>query len=67
MPRLMTTEDVLKASGQYTKRAEGSDRRTAAMLGIKDATLRAWLDDKEPPEKVTVARLAGFLRRVGYL
>ena len=67
VPRLMTTEDLLKALGQYTKRAEESDRRTAAVLGIKEATLRAWLDDKEAPEKVTVARLAGFLRRVGYL
>ena len=37
------------------------------MLGIKDSTLRAWLDGKGPPEKVAVARLAGFLRRVGYL
>jgi hypothetical protein len=63
----MTTEDVLKALGQYTKQAEEGHRRTAAMLGVKRATLRAWLDRRDPPEKITVARLAGFLRRVGYL
>jgi hypothetical protein len=61
----MTTEDVMKALGRYT--SEESDRRTAAMLGIKRAALRAWLDGADPPEKVTVARLAGFLRRSGYL
>jgi hypothetical protein len=63
----MTTEEVLKVLGQYTSEAEDTDRRTAAMLGIKRATLRAWLDGADPPEKLTVARLAGFLRRVGYL
>jgi hypothetical protein len=63
----MTTEEVLKVLGQYTSEAEHTDRRTAAMLGIKRATLRAWLDGADPPEKLTVARLAGFLRRVGYL
>ena len=63
----MTTEDVIRALGRYTSEAEENDRRTAAMLGIKRASLRAWLDGADPPEKVTVARLAGFLRRVGYL
>ena len=63
----MTTEDVLKAFGRYTKESNESDRRTAAMVGIKVATLRAWLEGAEPPQKHTLARLAGFLRRVGYL
>jgi hypothetical protein len=63
----MTTEDVIKALGRYTSQAAESDGRAAAMLGIKRATLRAWLDGVDPPGKLTVARLAGFLRRVGYL
>jgi DNA-binding protein Fis len=29
--------------GRYTRESNESDRRTAAMLGIKRATLRAWL------------------------
>ena len=61
----MTAEDVLKALGRYT--SEQSDRRTAAMLGVKRATLKAWLEGADPPQKCILARLAGFLRRVGYL
>jgi len=63
----MTTEDVMKALGRYTSEAKESDRHTAAMLGIKRTTLRAWLDGTDPPERFTLARLAGFLRRAGYL
>lgn len=61
----MTTEDVIKALGRY--RSEEGDRRTAGKLGIRRATLKAWLDGGDPPEEITLARLAGFLRRVGYL
>jgi transcriptional regulator with XRE-family HTH domain len=64
---LMTTEDVLKALGRYTRESNESDRRTAAMLGIKRATLIGWLQGADPPQKCILARLAGFLRRVGYL
>jgi hypothetical protein len=67
LPALMTTEDVLKALARYAREANENDGRTAAMLGIKRATLRAWLDGTDPPERFTLARLAGFLRRVGYL
>ena len=67
LPAFMTTEDVLKALGRYTKESNESDRRTAAMLGIKRTTLIAWLQGADPPKKCILARLAGFLRRVGYL
>jgi transcriptional regulator with XRE-family HTH domain len=63
----MTTGDVLKALGRYTIESNENDRRTAAMLGVKRATLRAWLQGADPPRKCILARLAGFLRRVGYL
>ena len=63
----MNTEDVLKALSWYTSEAEESDQRTAARLGIKRATLRAWLHGADLPKKFILARLAGFLRRVGYL
>ena len=39
----MTTEDVLNALGRYTRESNESDRRIAAMLGIKRAILIAWL------------------------
>jgi hypothetical protein len=106
-PAPMTTEDVMKALGRYTSEAKESDQHTAAMLGIKRATLRAWLDGGDSPQKrgnfilrdrrlrfgvedrwgesapndylldqfrmsaprlwCILARLAGFLRRTGYL
>ena len=67
LPALITTEDVLKALAQYAKEANENDGRMAAVLGIKRTTLRAWLDGSDPPKRFTLARLAGFLRRVGYL
>src|ERR1700751_785377 len=68
LPALMTTEDVLKALARYAREANENDGRMAAKLGIKRKMLRAWLDGTDdPPERFTVARLAGFLRRAGYL
>ena len=64
---LMSTEDVLKALGRYNRESNQTDQQTAVALGIKRATLGAWLRGGDPPEKGMVARLAGFLRRVGYL
>jgi transcriptional regulator with XRE-family HTH domain len=63
----MNTEDVLLALGRYTRESNEIDRRTAALLGIKRATLIAWLQGTDPPQKRLLARVAGFLRRVGYL
>ena len=63
----MIIEDVLKALDRYTRESNESDRRTAAMLGIKRATLIAWLQGVNLPQKRILARLAGFLKRVGYL
>jgi hypothetical protein len=60
----MTTEDVLKALGRYTRESNESDRRTAAMLGIKRATLIAWLQGCRSTAKV---HPGAVLRRVGYL
>jgi len=66
LPATVNTEDVLLALGRYTKESSESDR-TAAMLGIKRAILIAWLQGADPPQKRLLARVAGFLRRIGYL
>jgi hypothetical protein len=63
----MTTEEVLKALGRYTKESSESERQTATKLGVKRMTLTAWLGGKDRPQRFMLARLAGFLRRVGYL
>jgi transcriptional regulator with XRE-family HTH domain len=63
----VTTEEVLNALGRYTKESHESDRQTAARLGVNRLTLNAWLRGVVPPQRCLLARLAGFLRRVGYL
>ena len=63
----MTTDEVLQALGRYSKESKQSDRKTATQLGISSMTLSDWLGGKNQPQKCVLARLAGFLRRVGYL
>jgi transcriptional regulator with XRE-family HTH domain len=63
----MTTEEVLGALGRYMKQCNQSDRQTAANLGVKRITLSSWLRGKGQPQKCLLARVAGFLKRVGYL
>jgi hypothetical protein len=63
----MTTDEVLDALGRYAKDSDKGHRRTVNELGIRRSILWAWLEGKARPEKSTLARLAGFLRRVGYL
>ena len=63
----MTTDEVLDALGRYTKDSKESDRETATKLGIRRSVLLDLLRGRIPPEKGALARLAGFLKRVGYL
>jgi hypothetical protein len=63
----MSTEEVLKALERYTEESHESDRQTATKLGINRMTLTAWLRGIDRPQRCLLARLAGFLRRVGYL
>jgi transcriptional regulator with XRE-family HTH domain len=63
----MSTEEVLKALERYTEESRESDRQTAIKLGVNRTTLTAWLGGRDRPQRCMLARLAGFLRRVGYL
>jgi transcriptional regulator with XRE-family HTH domain len=63
----MTTEEVLKALGRYTQESHETDRQTATKLGVNRMTLTAWLGGRDQPQRCVLARVAGFLRRVGYL
>jgi transcriptional regulator with XRE-family HTH domain len=60
----LDTEEVLQALTRYTKETNDSERQTATKLGVNCMTLSTWLHGKEPPQKCTLARLAGFLRRL---
>ena len=63
----MTTDEVLDALGRYTKDSKESDRETATKLGIRSSVLLDLLRGGIQPEKGALARVAGFLKRVGYL
>jgi transcriptional regulator with XRE-family HTH domain len=63
----MTTDEVLDALGRYTKDSKESDRQTATKLGIRRSVLWDWLGGRIQPERCALARLADFLKRVGYL
>ena len=57
----MSTEEVLQALTRYTKETNDCERQRATNLGIHCMTPSTWLHGKEPPQKCTLARLAGFL------
>ena len=63
----MTTDEVLDALGRYIKESKESDLQTAMKLGMRCPILEDWLSGKTRPQKAALARLAGFLRRTGYL
>jgi hypothetical protein len=63
----VTTKDVLDALDRYRTESSESDRQTVTKLGVNCLTLKAWLRGVDPPQRCLLARLAGFLKRVGYL
>jgi transcriptional regulator with XRE-family HTH domain len=63
----MSTDEVLDALEKYTKESDDSNRETATKLGVNQVTLSTWLKRAARPEKCVLARLAGFLRRAGYI
>jgi len=63
----MNTDDVLTALEKYTKESADTSRETATKLGVNQITLSTWLKRVARPEKCMLARLAGFLRRAGYI
>jgi transcriptional regulator with XRE-family HTH domain len=65
--RFMNTEEVLDALERYTKESDETDRETATKLGVNQVTLSTWLRRASLPQKCMLARLAGFLKRMGYI
>ncbi|HYY26666.1 MAG TPA: hypothetical protein VE860_01915 [Chthoniobacterales bacterium] len=63
----MTTDEVLQALHRYTRESQDTERQTATQLGVTEALLLDWLQGVVRPERCMLARLAGFLRRVGYI
>jgi transcriptional regulator with XRE-family HTH domain len=63
----MTTDDVLEALHRYTRESQDTQRQTATKLGVTEDLLLDWLQGVVRPERSLLARLAGFLRRAGYI
>jgi transcriptional regulator with XRE-family HTH domain len=63
----MNAQDVCDALRRYLSESEDDQREIATKIGISWNTLSAWLAGEAEPPKSMLARLAGFLRRAGYL
>jgi transcriptional regulator with XRE-family HTH domain len=59
--------DVLLALKRYLSESEDDRREIANKIGVSWTTLSAWLAGEAEPHKRILARVAGFLRRFGYL
>jgi hypothetical protein len=63
----MNAQDICDALRRYLSESEDDRREVATKIGISWITLSAWLTGETEPPKGILARVAGFLRRAGYL
>jgi hypothetical protein len=63
----MNAQDILDALRRYLSESEDDRREIATKIGVSWITLSAWLAGEAEPPKRILARVAGFLRRFGYL
>jgi hypothetical protein len=63
----MNAQDIVDALRRCLRESDDDRREIAAKIGISWITLSAWLADEEEPHKRILTRVAGFLRRFGYL
>jgi hypothetical protein len=66
-PLRMTAAKVIEAFYKYARDADETPRQTATRIGVPIKTLRNMVRSQAQPTKRLTHRLAGFLRRVGYL
>jgi hypothetical protein len=63
----VNAQDICDALRRYLSESEDDRREIAAKVGISWITLSAWLADETELPNSVLARVAGFLRRSGYL
>ena len=63
----MNAQDVIVGLRRYLSESEDDQREIATKIGVSWITLSAWLVGEAEPHKRILARVAGFLRRAGYL
>ena len=63
----MNAQDICDALRRYLRESEDDGREIATKIGVSWITLSAWLAGEAEPPKSMLARVAGFLKRSGYL
>jgi hypothetical protein len=63
----MNAQDILDALRRYLSESEDDRREIATKIGVSWITLSAWLAGEAEPPKRILGRVAGFLKRFGYL
>jgi len=63
----MNAQDVIVGLRLYLSESEDDQREIATKIGVSWITLSAWLVGEAEPHKRILARVAGLLRRFGYL
>jgi hypothetical protein len=63
----MNAQDVLIGLRRYLSESEDDQREIATKIGVSWIILSAWLAGESEPHKRILTRVAGFLRRFGYL
>jgi transcriptional regulator with XRE-family HTH domain len=63
----MNAQDVVIGLRRYLSESEDDRHEIASKIGVSWITLSAWLTGESEPHKRVLARVAGFLRRFGYL
>ena len=66
-PLRINAAKVIEAFHKYAVDTNDTPRQIATSIGVPIKTLRAWLEGQAQPTKRLTLRLAGFLRRVGYI
>jgi hypothetical protein len=65
--KVVNAQDIINGLRRYLSESEDDCQETATKIGISWIILSAWLADEAEPHKRDLARVAGFLRRFGYL
>jgi transcriptional regulator with XRE-family HTH domain len=63
----MNAQDVVIGLRRYLSESEDDQHEIATKIGVSWITLSAWLTGESEPHKRILARVAGFLKRIGYL
>jgi hypothetical protein len=65
--KIVNAQEVIYGLRRYLSESEDDHLTTATKIGISWITLSAWLAGEAEPHRRRFARVAGFLRRFGYL